>query len=302
MKYSRNIRYLRLFLPILVVGIVLVSVFINTTGNGKAAVSVADQIRRKSSHLISPFGIETNRFLIDGSLLFSRADDLGTNWVRMNDRISWRELQPIEGGDIDWAKLANFENELKAMKERRMTPVVIIDDHPHWAVKPYDVGGEDVFSSCAAIKTEKFPAFVSFVQQLVERYSDPQYNVHHWELGNEVDIDPRLVPVDNIFGCWGDKDDPFYGGRHYGEMLKVVTPAIKAADHKAQVWVGGLLLDNPNTQPENGLMGNFLAGILEVGAGPYFDILPYHAYFGYYGQKVDWDNGNIYTDWYPWGG
>lgn len=83
--------------------------------------------------------------------------------------------------------------------------------------------------------------------QLVARYRDPKYDVRHWELGNEVDVDPSLVAPNNGFGCWGDIKDPYYGGRHYGEMLKVVAPAIRAANPAAKIWFGGLLLDLPNT-------------------------------------------------------
>jgi hypothetical protein len=34
-----------------------------------------------------------------------------------------------------------------------------------------------------------------------------------------------------------------FGGEYYGNMLKIVYPAIKSADPQAQVLVGGLLLD-----------------------------------------------------------
>jgi hypothetical protein len=121
-------------------------------------------------------------------------------------------------------------------------------------------------------------------------------------------VDPRLVPKDSVFGCWGNADDPeYYGGRQYGEMLKVVTPVIRQADPKAQVWIGGLLLDRPIANsgcglPSCGRPEWFLKGILQAGAGPYFDVLAYHAYLYYGGPKVDPD---ILTTsiWYPtWGG
>jgi hypothetical protein len=241
--------------------------------------------------------------LLEGSQLITRAEELGTNWVRVNHQVSWRELQPNEGDPIDWSKMASFENALMAMKARGMTPVVIINDSPDWAVKPYYKDGEWNLTSCAAIKSEKFIAFASFVGQVVDRYSAPEFDVHHWEMGNEVDVDPTLLhEPDSFYGCWGDKEDPFYGGRHYGEMLKVVSPVIKYQDPSAKVWIGGLLLDNPNTKPHLGSMGQFLAGILEAGAAPHFDILPYHAYIGWNGLQVDQDIETDNVHWYPWGG
>ncbi len=244
---------------------------------------------------ISPFGVETLRYLTDGSLLLQRASDLDARWVRLNGKISWRDLQPVEGGVIDWSQLSTFEAELRALKSAGITPIVIVDDSPHWAtIYP---------SSCAAISEDKFDAFADFMRQLVQRYSVAEFNVHHWELGNEPDIDPKFVPVDNFYGCWGDTDDPYYGGRHYGNMLKAVTPVIKAADSSASVWIGGLLLDNPNTtNPNYGRPELFLEGILAAGAGPFFDIVSYHAYMGYNNQIVDQDNGVETSPWYSWGG
>ena len=65
------------------------------------------------------------------------------------------------------------------------------------------------------------------MQQVAARYSKPEFNVHDWEIGNEPDMDPDFVPLDNGFGCWGDAQDPYYGGRQYGTMLQYVTPSIR---------------------------------------------------------------------------
>jgi hypothetical protein len=96
-------------------------------------------------------------------------------------------------------------------------------------------------------------------------------------------------------------------------MLKVVTPAIKAEDPQAKVWIGGLLLDRPDslTYPPNcypltycGRSELFLQGILEAQAASYFDIVPYHSYSSYKNQVIDYDNGDQTSLWYPspWGG
>jgi hypothetical protein len=62
-------------------------------------------------------------------------------------------------------------------------------------------------------------------------------------------------------------------------------------------------LAEPNTTtPNRGKPELFLKGILEAGAAPYFDIVPYHAYPSYVGVEVDYDNGVWSGDWQPWGG
>jgi hypothetical protein len=246
----------------------------------------------------SPFGVEVHwRHPLTGGTLLARAEELNIQWVRLH-RVSWRDVQPVEGGAYDWSVLGSFEDELRAMRSAGLTPIVIVHHSPRWATinEPFE-------TDCGAVRADKFGAFAAFVQALVERYKQPEFNVRYWELGNEPDVDPQLVTIDSPFGCWGDIDDPYYGGRHYGEMLKVVTPAIKAADPEAKVLIGGLLLATPNTtNPDLGKPELFLQGILEAEAAPYFDIVPYHAYPSYFGEVVDYDNGTLSGDWYSWGG
>ncbi|MGE5225015.1 MAG: hypothetical protein ACM3PY_21480 [Omnitrophica WOR_2 bacterium] len=125
------------------------------------------------------------------------------------------------------------------------------------------------------------------MEDLVTRYSIPPYNIKYWELGNEPDVDPSLLPPDSPFGCWGDAKDPYYGGGYYAEMLKVVYPAIKAADPEAKVLIGGLLLDCDPDNPPQGKNCNsalFLKGILENGGGNYFDLVSFHGYNLYWGS------------------
>jgi hypothetical protein len=241
----------------------------------------------------SPFGVQTFSSLASGVTL-SRTVELNGAWVRLADRVSWRALQPNEGDPIQWELLADFELELRALQQIGITPVVIINYFPRWAtVRP---------TSCGAIRADKFATFAQVVAALVTRYQAAEFNVHYWELGNEPDVDPSLVGPDNAWGCWGDAKDPFYGGRQYGRMLKVVTPAVKAADPQAQVWIGGLLLARPDTSgAKTGRPELFLQGILEAGAAPDFDVLPYHIYADYSGSQVDYDITDAWV-WKSWGG
>ena len=126
---------------------------------------------------------------------------------------------------------------------------------------------------------------------LVARYSVALYNIKYWELWNEPDIASSNFPGDNLFGCWGDPNDPYYGGGYYADMLREVYPQIKAADPQGQVLVGGLLLDcdprlgagcekvKNNNQPSK-----FLEGILRKNGVPFFDGVSFHAYDYYLGS------------------
>lgn len=246
------------------------------------------------------FGFESNRALLEGSKLLNRGAALDVSWARLGNRISWKDMQPNPGDAIDWSQAAQFEDELKALHAVGMTPLVIIQEYPHWAVDPYGWYGQP--TSCGPLRADMFDEFAEFMQAVVNRYKAPMYNVHNWELGNEPDVDPGLLPApDWGFGCWGDITDPFYGGRFYGEMIKVVGQAIKQADPTATVWLGGLLLDTPETiDPNRGKPELFLKGVLEVGAAPFFDVVGYHWYPPYYNTMEDHDLSR--GKWAEWGG
>jgi hypothetical protein len=145
--------------------------------------------------------------------------------------------------------------------------------------------------------------FGAFLAQLAAHFSTSEFEVHIWEIGNEPDVDPNVVPLDSVFGCWGNTADPYFGGEHYGEMIKVVSPMVKAADPKAQIWIGGLLLDSPlTTDPAKGKPELFFEGILKSGAAPHFDAVPYHWYPHFTTrQRIDFDL-NPNNVWYAWGG
>lgn len=244
----------------------------------------------------SSLAVETLRDLGKDRQLTARLVELNTGVVRLSERISWRKLQPNEGDPINWSLLADFENELRLLKELGVRPVVVLNDSPYWAtVKP---------TSCAAVRADKFAAYASFIQQMVAHFKSEEFNVHDWELGNEPDVDPDLpnFPIDSVYGCWGDIDDKYYGGKHYGKMLKFVTPYIRQEDPRAKIWFGGLVLSTPETtDPTLGKPELFLKGVLEEGAENYFDILGFHGHTKYYGMMIDAE-AFLSGPWNVWGG
>jgi hypothetical protein len=171
--------------------------------------------------------------------------------------------------------------------------VLIVRSTPQWARKIAGTG-----PSCGPIAQNKLGAFGNFMKALVVRYSGAPYNVKYWELWNEPDIDATQFSGDNIYGCWGDASDAYYGGGYYAEMLKVAYPQIKSANAQAQVLVGGLLLDcdprgTPSAcaiqypaNPNGDRPPKFLEGILRNGGGAYFDGISFHGYDFY--DYVDW--------------
>lgn len=210
----------------------------------------------------------------------------GASWVRRN-ALLWSAVEPMEGAR-NWADVAPLEEELKLARSRGLTMILVIRSTPAWAQARSGV-------SCGAIQPDKLPAFGAFMRDLVARYSKAPFNVRFYELWNEPDVDPAMVPPDNIFGCWGDAGDPYYGGGVYARALKAAYPHVKAASPRAQLWHGGLLLDCDPDNPPAGKdcrSSRFFEGVLQAGGAPYFDAVSFHAYDFYLGDVGQYANPN----------
>ena len=224
---------------------------------------------------------------------FEELAESGMTIFRHNG-LQWSEVESNEG-ERDWGAVEALEKGLVQASEADIDIILIIRSTPMWAQK-------EAGYFCGPIAQDKLQSFAQFMKDLVSRYSQPPYNVKYWELWNEPDVAAQLVQVKSVFGCWGDSEDPFYGGGYYAEMLKAAYPAIKAADPQAQVLIGGLLLDCDPTHPPEGKdckPSRFLEGILNNGGGEYFDIVSFHGYPPYSGSAK---GGGLYYDEHfgPW--
>jgi hypothetical protein len=205
----------------------------------------------------------------------------GASWTRIP--ILWSQVQGSIGGPYTWGKIVTRESLIMAAANKGISAILYIGDTPNWALKSGFV--------CGAVAQDKFSNLVSFLTDMVQRYSAFPYNVRYYELWNEPDVVGSL-------GCWGDASDTAsYGGKYYAEMLKVAYPAIKKANPQAQVLFGGLLLNcDPVNVCPNDPVGKFLKGALDNGAGPYFDGVSFHAYDYYWGLG-NYSNPNWNSAW-----
>jgi hypothetical protein len=214
---------------------------------------------------------------------------MAPGWVRRNG-LRWRDVEPLPGGGYRWdaPALQALEAELAAASQRGLRVVLVVHGSPEWAVDPFGV-------DCAPINPQQHDDYARFLEAAVARYSAPPFNVKYWELGNEPDA--FVFSENSPFGCWGRPQDELYGGRAYGELLKVAYPAVKRADPRSQVLHGGLLLEKPyDPATGDGRMARFLEGVLAAGAGGSFDILAFHSY-SYYDGTPDGSLGA--QDWKP---
>jgi hypothetical protein len=137
----------------------------------------------------------------------------GACWARV--LINWGWIQPDPPpSDYVWGPY--HDEKLRLVAETGVHLVAIVDKVPAWAL----------YSNQGVIHPDRLDEFAQFLTDLVNRYKQPPYNIHHWELFNEPDI--------KLSWGWG------LNGDRYAEMLAVAYPAIKAADPEATVLMGGL--------------------------------------------------------------
>lgn len=232
----------------------------------------------------SVFGLETNSLYPER---ITELRSLNAYWLR-RFFIDWSRIEPVRTDPPTYNWSSVDEAGLSAAASAWLTPIVMIKFTPSWAQRYPGV-------SCGPPAPDRLDEFAQFLQAVVARYSKPPYNVHYWEIGNEVDIDYRALAPNSIFGCWGNADKPYFDGGYYADMLKQAAPAIKSVDPAAQILIGGLLMDCDPTNPPAGKdckSSTYLQGVLENGGAPYFDIVGYHGYSYYIPGKIWEDTPN----------
>jgi hypothetical protein len=225
--------------------------------------------------LNSTFGVEVS--YLDETVA-ARAQEMRSAWVRIN-ALHWSAYQPNNNSEF----IINpaLEQELILADQNGMDAILIIHRTPEWA-------REYPNSICGPISSDKLDEFANFMKMVVQKYSQPPFNVSYYELWNEPDH--YLIPdVSSIpYGCWGDPTAKDYGGGKYAEMLKVVTPAMKSVNPNVKIVLGGLLLDCDPDDLENCkqiAMSGYFEGILKSGGGNYFDVVNFHGY-NYYATNT----------------
>jgi len=203
------------------------------------------------------------------STQFQRLVESNTLWVRKP--IYWRQIEPNNTipDNYNWAA---YDTQYLNATQNGLKIIATIEQNPDWAADNYE----------AHINSANIDDFVEFVSAAVERYDGDGIDdapgspvVDHWEFYNEPDRDIR----------WG------HYGAEYANMLSQVYPAVKLANPKAVVLMGGLAFDwfEEDGGPFNRY---FIDDVLAAGGGDYFDMMNFHYYppFMYWQQ---WGPGLI---------
>ncbi len=211
----------------------------------------------------SPFGFDVRTYAPASTLDYVVAAQ--ARWARVGD-VLWATVEP-ERGTYRWEALAALEANMARLRSVNpsIEPTVVLTSTPVWA---QSIAGR----ACSPPRPEHYAALARFAQEAARRYASGPLAISHWEIWNEPDVAASDVRDSDGMGCWLDKANPRAGGVAYGELLKVVYPAIKAGNPNASVMAGALLYNWPNDTDSRA----FLEGFLSTGAP--FDVLSFHAY------------------------
>lgn len=161
---------------------------------------------------------------------------LGTHWVRMF--VSWRALQPTRAG-IDTTALSSYEQKLRSLPAGSRLIVDVVGS-PQW-----ETGSADEHAPPANPQD-----YARFIGTLAQRFAG---HISAYEIWNEED-----APA-----WWTGAPDP----AAYVQLLKAAYPAVKAADPRATVVLGGL----------TGNDYQFVEGVYAAGGKGFFDAVGVHT-------------------------
>ena len=190
---------------------------------------------------------EVEEWKIQRSLQLVR--DMGAPWIV--EFFPWAYYQAADG-DIAWEHPDQVVSHAHA---QGLTIIARLGLTPDWA-RPPD-------TPLTYLDEDAYDDYALFAAAFAERYKD---QVDYLIIGNEP----------NLSYEWGYRSTT---AADYANLLKVVYPAVKAANPDMQVLAGALA---PTLEPEGSPWGlndlAYLTGMYEAGSADYFDGLAVHAY------------------------
>ena len=218
---------------------------------------------------------ETELSALDESAYSSLADalkDSGADWARV--RVEWELIEPnkpVPGQqpEYDWQY---HDDNLRLVASTGVKMIATLSDSPSWAAS----------FPCGPLYSDRLDEFARYLTDLVNHYKEPPFNIQHWELVNEPDSNRYISGHFTGHGCWA------YDGDQYAQMLAVANQAIKEADPRATVLMGGIAYDW--FEEYGGPFNRYFSDdVMENGGGLNIDGLNLHFYTDFH---AEWDRWN----------
>ncbi|MBO4548965.1 MAG: hypothetical protein J5758_07095, partial [Abditibacteriota bacterium] len=178
-------------------------------------------------------------------------EDLKALGIRSVRTTLWWNTVETEKGKYSEEALAGFDRAFSLLTGAGISPLVVVHQNPDFV--SFDNRGQayrdyaELMSMCAA----RWP------------------KVLRWELWNEMD-----VAFTDVFGAMDPRIPAEARGRYYAEMLKLAYPAVKKANPRAEVVLGGIAGD----------VTPFMEGVYKAGGKGFFDVMNIHTY----GMPLAW--------------
>ena len=206
---------------------------------------VAEHLNRGHGLYASNVEVETAAQLIS---------EAGIEAVRLD--LTWAAVQPDSRDKYEWK---DYDYLVGLSQRYGLDLLPVIAYSAEWASTAQEATDFHDWSMAPPSPTE----YAWFAYKAVDRYKS---NVPAWEVWNE--------PNTSIF--WQPGPDP----AQYAELLRHAYLAIKFADPKAVVVLGGLANDESANMPQYVWYPpeEFLQAVYDQGAGPYFDAVGRHPY------------------------
>lgn len=179
------------------------------------------------------------------------AVELGASWVRVD--LSWNDIQPSSPNTYEWSR---FDRVAKAARARNLDVLATISYTPSWA-RAFNCSSAADDQSCPPADPQ---TFASFAAKAAKRYA--ALGIHTWEIWNEP----------NIF--W----DPAPNATAYTQLLKATAKALRAADPKSYILLGGLAAVSTDKSAGYESQSDFLTEVAAQGGNKVVDAVSYHPY------------------------
>lgn len=178
------------------------------------------------------------------------ARDMGFGWVKQ--KFPWRDIE-FAKGEFNWYRPDEI---VTAVNNAGLKLLVRLDSHPLWTVQPY-LPDDQITANQPPVNYQDFG---DFCYALASRYKG---RIHAYQVWNEP----------NLSREWGEKTP---NPAEYTELLRVCYEGIKRGDPDAIVISAGLA--PTGTQPPIAMPDtDYLQGMYDAGAAPYFDVLGLNA-------------------------
>jgi polysaccharide biosynthesis protein PslG len=214
--------------------------------------------QRPEAHPNDPFYGVISAEPQPGSDQLARLGDAGAGTLRVN--FAWVAVQSGPDAPYDWS---HYDPLVRGAAENGVRVLATVYSTPVWAAPT----PEDPPLGRA------LEGFSRFTRAAVERYGD---DGTFWAQHPDV---PKLPIVD--WGLWNEPNSPLFwkptpDPAAYLKLLRAFSPAVKGADPRAHVLLGGLFPD-----PTGGIpLDSFLSAIYAGGGRRLFDAADVHPYAG----------------------